>query len=109
MRIAVKNQYAYLMRLSQHLSLYRTKNLSRLYQEEDIIQSILQYTNDTNILQTQLSMISVIHLYMNHQSEVIKTHQSDISAWLDNAREQTGVLKHIAEKTARVFSEYCAS
>ena len=106
-RVDSAHQHQYLMQLSAHSLLYIAKH-PNLSDEETIIKNMLKLTKSAEVLQTQLNLISMIHLYMKNQSSGIKAQQPEILACLRHMPKHFPVLKHIVEKTTNVFSNYCA-
>lgn len=110
-RIPLDRLDGYLLRLSQHLTLYLATQFlevaNRMYAETDMIQGLFEFAMNTVTLQTQLNMLSVIHKCMRYNSKIIRNYKSDILKWLQQLVEITPSLRGMAKKTADVFQKYC--
>jgi hypothetical protein len=98
----------YLMLISQHITLYTAMKFTETIGMHHLIRGLLKLAKDTETIQTQLNLISVIHLCISYNSEAIKDYNGVIFRWLDNITESANSLNAIAKKTANAYKKYCS-
>lgn len=96
----------YLLLSAQHMTLHIANNFTNLH---DLIRGMLKIAKESQNIQIQLSMLSIIHLAVRHEYSEIKDYRGIICKWLEQVSASGNPLNKMAVQTSNMFARYCQS
>ena len=105
--IPEQHLHDYLLLSAQHMTLQQAQAYIDLCNIHNLICDYLKLAKNSQNIQVQLSLLSIIHLCIRNNSVAIKDYYGVITKWLTELANSQNSIRKMAAKTAQVYKSYC--